>query len=46
MDWIERLTGISPDGGSGVTEVAILLALVCLIVSFVAIRRRARRRRA
>lgn len=27
MDWIERLFGISPDGGNGVTEAVILAAV-------------------
>jgi hypothetical protein len=30
MDWIERLIGISPDGGDGTAEAAILF--VCVIV--------------
>jgi hypothetical protein len=30
MDWIERLIGISPDGGDGTTEAAIVF--VCVIV--------------
>jgi hypothetical protein len=32
MDWIERLFGISPDGGSGLTELVIGLALVMALV--------------
>lgn len=28
MDWIERAFGISPDGGNGMTELAILLVTV------------------
>jgi hypothetical protein len=34
MDWIERLFGISPDGGDGSTEIlyiAAVLAMVALI---------------
>jgi hypothetical protein len=30
MDWIEKLIGISPDGGDGTTEAAIVF--VCVIV--------------
>ena len=41
MDWIERLTGLEPDGGNGTLELAILLALVALLVmGAVAVRRR------
>jgi len=32
MDWIERLFGISPDGGTGLTELLIALALVMAVV--------------
>jgi hypothetical protein len=35
MDWIERSFGVSPDGGSGLTEtlyVVALLAIVALIL--------------
>jgi len=35
VDWIERLLGISPDGGSGLTELVLLAALVCLIAGVV-----------
>lgn len=47
MDWIEQVLGISPDGGSGLTEVVLLVALVCLIAGVVLRGRsvRARRRR-
>ena len=47
MDWIERLIGISPDGGNGLTELVLLAALVCLIAGMVMRRRavHARRRR-
>jgi hypothetical protein len=38
MDWIERLFGISPDGGNGFTEVLItfcvVFALVVVFLSF------------
>ena len=33
MHWIEELFGFSPDGGSGLTELLIALALVLLIVA-------------
>jgi hypothetical protein len=32
MDWIERLVGISPDGGDGSTEMFYLVALVAIAV--------------
>src|SRR4029453_8128893 len=38
MDLIERLFGMSPDGGSGATELAILLG-VTLLVAFLSWRR-------
>ena len=42
MDWIERLTGLEPDGGNGLLELAILLALVLVLVTAVAAVRRRR----
>ena len=35
MDWIETLFGISPDGGDGTTEAAIVFA--CVLVAGAAI---------
>lgn len=32
MDWIERLFGISPDGGNGLTELLIGVALALGVV--------------
>jgi hypothetical protein len=32
MDWIERLFGVSPDGGNGATEAMILFSLGVAIV--------------
>lgn len=32
MHWIERLVGFSPDGGSGATEVALLVTTSAVIV--------------
>ena len=31
MDWIERLFGISPDGGDGSTEMLYLAAAVAVV---------------
>jgi hypothetical protein len=48
MDWIERLFGISPDGGDGSTEMLYLVAavaIVALICGRTLFVRRARRRR-
>jgi hypothetical protein len=38
MDWIEQLTGLSPDGGDGTAEAAIVLASVIVLVAVVAMR--------
>jgi hypothetical protein len=43
MDWIERILGVSPDGGSGTLE---LLFFVMPIVSLIYLVRLARRKRA
>jgi len=32
MDFIERLFGISPDGGSGLLETSLVAALISIIV--------------
>ena len=32
MDFIERLFGISPDGGSGLTEFGVLLAIAAVLL--------------
>jgi len=48
MDFIERIFGVSPDGGNGVLEALILVAmtLVLLTVVTLSLRRvRGRRRR-
>ena len=40
MDFVEKLFGVSPDGGNGLFEVLILLApLVVVIVAVVILRR-------
>jgi hypothetical protein len=39
MDFIERLFGMSPDGGNGTYEL-LLFAVVMLLVAYVARRRR------
>lgn len=38
MDWIERLFGLSPDGGDGSTELMIVLALSVMAAAAVAAR--------
>jgi hypothetical protein len=43
MDFIERIFGISPDGGSGAFEF-MLFAVPILILVFLAARRRLRQR--
>jgi len=32
MDWIERVFGVSPDGGDGSTEALYLLVLLAAVV--------------
>jgi len=40
MNFIEKVLGISPDGGNGVTEVTLLLALGLVVTAaFFAVRR-------
>jgi hypothetical protein len=37
MDWIERVTGLAPDGGSGITELMFLLGgitIVAIVLGF------------
>ena len=33
LDWIEELFGLSPDGGSGATEMLIATAIVLAVVA-------------
>ena len=33
LDWIEELFGLSPDGGSGATEMLIVTAIVLAVVA-------------
>jgi hypothetical protein len=42
MDWIEQLTDLDPDAGTGSLEVLIATAVVVVVVGFV-MRRRMRR---
>jgi hypothetical protein len=39
MDFIERIFGISPDGGSGSLELILLLIPIAVIAAVMAIRR-------
>jgi hypothetical protein len=34
MDWIERFFHIAPDGGSGTTELLILIGLIFVLVIY------------
>jgi len=40
MDFIERIFDVAPDGGNGLTELAILLAVACLAAGAVWLLRR------
>jgi len=46
MDFIERIFGLSPDHGSGVSEIAVLLALAASLSLAVGLWRRRRARAA
>ena len=37
MDWIERLTGLSPDGGDGTSEAAIAFTAVIVVAAVIAV---------
>jgi hypothetical protein len=45
MDFIERLFHVSPDGGNGMTELAIYVVVIAVIVLSAARVRQTRRRR-
>ena len=38
MYWIERLLGVSPDGGDGTSETAIVLAIAIVLAAAIATR--------
>jgi hypothetical protein len=38
MDWIEKLLGMSPDGGDGTAETAIVLALAIVVAALIILR--------
>jgi hypothetical protein len=38
MDWIEKLFGVSPDGGDGSAELMILAAVVIVLAGLLAAR--------
>lgn len=44
MDFIERIFGISPDGGSGLFETALFLIPIVAIIAIYAWRKRTPRR--
>jgi len=46
MDFIERLLGLAPDGGSGSLELLLLVAPIVGIALLMSARRRERRRAA
>jgi hypothetical protein len=41
MNWLERICGISPDGGGGASELVLMLALAMVVtaIAFVATKR-------
>jgi hypothetical protein len=38
MDWIERLFGISPDGGDGSAELMVFAAIAIVLAGILAVR--------
>jgi hypothetical protein len=38
MDWIEKLLGMSPDGGDGTAETAIILAFAIVLAAVIGLR--------
>jgi hypothetical protein len=44
MDWIERMIGIRPDGGSGALEAAIAFAIMAVLLLARVSRRHGERR--
>ncbi len=42
MDWIEKLTGLSPDGGAGGLEIQVLVVVGVVVALIVGIARRSR----
>ena len=45
MDWMESIFGIAPDGGSGLTEVALFVAFATALLVVRRMRRFSRARR-
>ncbi len=42
MDFIEKIFGVTPDGGSGTLEVALIVAVVIVATLVVVVRNRTR----
>jgi hypothetical protein len=38
MDWIEQLIGVSPDGGDGTVETAVIMAMAIALAAAIAVR--------
>jgi hypothetical protein len=38
MNWLEKVLGISPDGGNGATEAAIVIGLALVVAVALAVR--------
>jgi hypothetical protein len=38
MDWVERLFGVSPDGGDGTSEAAVVFACIIILGAVIATR--------
>ena len=42
MDWIERIFGVSPDGGDGTTEASVVVGAIAIVALMIGASRRFR----
>lgn len=46
MDWIERVFGVSPDGGNGMAEMVLAVVIALVLAAGIAVARRSLQSRA